>query len=147
MHASKTEKDFPMPLFKPGSEYKRSELHDQFGGSRQSGISPSRRQPIVMLFTSDSGEQHGYHDGWVAPDRYEYCGEGQRGDMVLARGNKAIHSHASDNRELHLFERTRKGYVQYVGSFEYASHDWRRELDSAGLSRSALIFTLRPVRP
>ena len=45
-----------------GKEYKRSELHDTFGGSRQSGISPSAKTGIIFIFSAASGEQYGYYD-------------------------------------------------------------------------------------
>ena len=56
--------DWPL---EPGQVIKRSNLHDQFGGSRQSGISPCRVSPNVLIFTDQaSGSPHGYvFDGWV----------------------------------------------------------------------------------
>jgi len=48
-----------IPTFTQGQLYKRSSIHDQFGGSRQSGIAPFRRVPAIFVFTGESGEQHG----------------------------------------------------------------------------------------
>jgi hypothetical protein len=46
--------------FAPGDTIERTELHCQFGGSRQSGISPSCRSLNVFFFSDkSSGEQHG----------------------------------------------------------------------------------------
>lgn len=50
--------------FTPDSSYKRSSLHDQFGGNRQSGISPSAINPFIFIFSGKSGAQYGYRDGW-----------------------------------------------------------------------------------
>jgi 5-methylcytosine-specific restriction protein A len=51
-------------MFQIGERYSRTELHEQFGGGRQSGISPSGSHPIVFLFSGKSGEDYGYEDGW-----------------------------------------------------------------------------------
>ena len=64
-------------------------LHDRFGGQRQGGISTPAQSPIVLLFSSPRGADYGYQDGWTAEGLYLYTGEGQRGDMTLARGNGA----------------------------------------------------------
>ena len=53
-----------------GQEYKRKELHDQFGGGRQSGISPSAKTDIIFIFSGESGEQFGYEDGWQEDGLY-----------------------------------------------------------------------------
>ena len=44
--------------------YKRSVLHDEFGGNRQGGISNSKNHPVIFIFTGSSGELYGYEDGW-----------------------------------------------------------------------------------
>ena len=62
-----------------GAKIKRTELHQQFGGSRYSGISSSARTPNVFLFSDPaSGEQHGYFDRWT-DGAFHYSGEGQHG--------------------------------------------------------------------
>ena len=35
--------------------YKRKELHDEYGGNRQSGICPSSVQPIIFIFSGLAG--------------------------------------------------------------------------------------------
>jgi 5-methylcytosine-specific restriction protein A len=68
-------------MFVPGQIYRRRDLHHQFGGQQQGGISTPSRFPIILLFTGDSGARYGYHDGWQADGLFLYTGEGQRGDM------------------------------------------------------------------
>ena len=34
-------------------EYKRKELHDNFGGQRQGGISTPRNHPLIFIFTNN----------------------------------------------------------------------------------------------
>ena len=41
----------PSWTLKPGDTIKRKALHDSLGGSRQSGICPSRESPNVFVFT------------------------------------------------------------------------------------------------
>jgi hypothetical protein len=108
--------------YRVGQVIKRSTLHDRFGGSRQSGISPCRMSPNVLFFTSQaSGSPRGHvFDGWVddgGAKVFLYTGEGQRGDQQLLRGNAAILNHRQEGRALRLFERAGGSNVRYVGRF------------------------------
>jgi 5-methylcytosine-specific restriction protein A len=48
-------------LFHVGQLYSRGkDIHDRFGGSRQSGISPRASHPLIFLFTGDTGDRYGY---------------------------------------------------------------------------------------
>jgi EVE domain len=101
----------------PGDRIRRTELHARYGGSGQSGISPSRMTPNILVFTDPrSGERHGYFDHWAPDDSFHYTGEGQRGDQSMTRGNLAILNHRVDGRALRVFQGA-KGTVQYVGQF------------------------------
>jgi hypothetical protein len=102
---------------RPGDRIRRTEVHARYGGSGQSGISPSRTTPNILVFTDPrSGERHGYFDTWAADDSFHYTGEGQRGDQTMTRGNLAILSHRADGRALRVFQGA-SGTVQYVGQF------------------------------
>jgi 5-methylcytosine-specific restriction protein A len=107
-----------------GKEYRRSELHDQYGGSRLGGISPSAKSPIALLLTGESGKQYGYQDDFREDGTSWYTGEGRVGDMKMTKGNLAIQNSEHDGRQLHLFEETRDTYVRYVGEFSYLSLIW-----------------------
>ncbi len=53
-------------MFERGKMYHRQrELHDRFGGNRQSGIAPCASHPYILLFSSPRGEDFGYRDGWA----------------------------------------------------------------------------------
>lgn len=133
-------------MFEQGREYKRSELHDRYGGSRQSGISTPSEHPFIFLFTSDSGELYGYQDGPRSDGTYEYTGQGQVGDMEFKLGNKAIRDHERNGKTLHLFKKSRKSYVRYVGEMRYTSHRFVENVpDRNGRSRRAIVFLLEPV--
>jgi tetratricopeptide (TPR) repeat protein len=60
----------------PAAIYRRSELHERFGGQKQPGISTPAEYPIVLIFTGYAGGQHGYEVGW-AEGVFCYFGEGQ----------------------------------------------------------------------
>lgn len=133
--------DFP---FKVGDEYhRRSDLHEQYGGSRQSGISSSRSHDVIFIFTGQSGEQHGYQDTYDPHSgMFLYTGEGQIGDMEFVRGNKAILDHSKNKKHLLLFEQTTRGYCRYLGEYVYVSHHWDERPDTEGNNRRAIIFEL-----
>ncbi len=126
-----------------GQEYRRSDLHNLYGGSRQGGISPSRSSPTVFLITSPAGEQHGYqYDGPQPDGTYWYTGEGQLGDMEFMRGNKAIRDAEANGKELHLFEETRSAHVRYLGPVQCVGHHYASAPDRSGTLRRVIVFEL-----
>ena len=130
-------------MFQRGKRYHRQrDLHDRFGGNRQSGIAACASYPYVFLFSSPRGEDFGYRDGWFGPHEYSYTGEGQSGDMEMARGNRAILEHEAAGRELHLFEKVGSGYYEYLGQFRYVGHEVRKGPDIDKQDRSQLVFRL-----
>lgn len=101
----------------PGELVRRMDVHAQYGGSGQGGISPSRESPNILIFTDPrSGQFHGYYDRWAEDGTFRYTGEGQRGRQEFVRGNRAIRDHAEQGRRLRLFDGS-KGNVRYVGEF------------------------------
>jgi hypothetical protein len=101
----------------PGTPIRRVDLHKRYGGSGQGGICPSAKTPNVLIFTDpSSGHQHGYYDEWSEDGTFRYTGEGQTGDQVFTKGNKAIRDHVQDVRRLRLFQGS-SGTVRYVGEF------------------------------
>lgn len=98
-------------MFEINKEYKRrSEIHDIYGGQQQGGISTPKNHPVIFIFifTSDAGEEFGYRDQYREDGIFEYTGEGQRGDMTMTAGNKAILDHQNKNKTLHVFETSRR---------------------------------------
>lgn len=101
----------------PGDQIKRTDLHAQYGGSGQNGITRSASTPNVLIFTDPaSGNQHGYFDEWGEDGFFYYSGEGQRGDQTLTGGNKAILEATGQTRSLRVFKGA-KGTVEYIGEF------------------------------
>jgi hypothetical protein len=133
----------------PGDKIKRTELHRQFGGSRQSGISPSAQSANVFFFSDlSSGEQHGYLDDWKSDGYFHYVGEGQRGDQRMTGGNRAILEASRNDRTLRGFDGS-GGDVTYRGQFELAADDPWYTTDApetqGGPIRSVIVFRLRPI--
>lgn len=135
------------PRFVVGKVYDRwPDINVPFGGSRQNGISPSRRTPAIFLFTGDTGEQFGYRDEFDADGVFSYTGEGQVGDMQVTKGNLSIANHARDGRALHVFKSLGKGKGQeYIGEFTYVNHSFQRGEDREGNDRQIIVFHLVPV--
>jgi hypothetical protein len=129
----------------PGQEIRRVELHEELGGRRQGGISPSSKTPNVFLFTDQAqGVLHGYiYDGQRKDGFFHYTGEGQRGDQRMVQGNRAIRDHHGEGRELHLFDAS-SGVATYVGQFEYVDHHTADAPETGeGEIRSVIVFRLR----
>lgn len=130
--------------FVKGETYKRSHLHDLWGGSRQSGISPSAKQRIVFIFTGSSGAQYGYVDHWEG-GIFKYVGEGQLGDMQMTSGNAAVLNHVTDGKDLLLFEEAdKRSYVKFVGQMACSGYEQRIGHDKDGNDREIIVFELIP---
>jgi 5-methylcytosine-specific restriction protein A len=135
-----------MARFEVGRRYRRRDLHAQFGGQQQGGISTPRDHPFIMLISGESGTAYGYHDGWEDDGPFRYFGEGQAGDMQFIRGNRAIRDHAADGRELHLFEDVKRGHLRYVDEMTCAGYTLVDDVaDINGNPRQAIAFRLLPV--
>lgn len=133
------------PAFVEGTVYRRSALHQQFGGQQQGGISTPSQYDMIMLFTGETGEQYGYSDGWSDDGVFLYTGEGQTGDMTFVRGNRAIRDHLEDEKDLHLFAYVSTGYVRYEGQMVATGYQFRRAPDQHGNDREVIVFELVPV--
>lgn len=133
--------------FKIGKRYKRqTDIHDVYGGSRRSGISPCAESPFVFIFSGSTGMAFGYEDGWQEAERtYLYSGEGQVGDMTFTRGNRAIRDHVADGKQLLLFHALGKGVVEFSGEFVCAGYDFGTGPDRDGTTRGTIRFHLAPV--
>jgi len=126
----------------PGGVYRRTDLHKQFGGQQQGGISTPSRFPVIFIFTGEQGTLYGYHDGFQENGIFFYTGEGQVGDMQMLRGNSAIRYHQESGKEIHLFEYVGRGTVQYLGQAYYVDHHTRVAPDRNNVPRQAIVFEL-----
>ena len=121
---------------------RRHDIHDRFGGSRQSGIVSAPKHNAIFIFTGDAGHQHGYRDHWDGPVFY-YTGEGQKGDMTFVRGNRAIRDHVSEGRSLLAFKSHGKASAyEYLGEFVCQTYERRLMPDREGAMRDGIIFHL-----
>jgi len=105
----------------PGRTIRRTKLHEDYGGRRQGGISPSRQSANVFLITAPEGERYGYiYDGQGEDGFFYYTGEGQQGDQRMTQGHRAIRDDEEEGRELHVFE-ANGTELQYKGRFRYVA--------------------------
>jgi 5-methylcytosine-specific restriction enzyme A len=128
--------------YTPGKEYKRTDIHEKYGGQRQGGISTPSGHPFILIFSGDGGESFGYQDGWDEEGRFYYTGEGQVGNMEFVRGNRAIRDHIQDGKTIHLFFYTRSAFVKYEGELECVDYETIKTHDREGDVRSAIRFIL-----
>ena len=129
-------------MFIIGETYRRRTMHDQYGGQEQGGISTPASQPVVWLFSGDTGEQYGYNDAWVDENTFRYYGEGQHGDMKFVRGNRAIRDHVKNAEQLHLFQRLGGGQVRFLGEMRLQKYDIKQGKDLNNQMRDVIVFTL-----
>lgn len=125
--------------------HRRDEIHKIYGGNAQSGIAPCSNYPFIFLFNTPSGKEASYQDGWVDQDTYYYTGQGQKGDMQFVLGNKAILNHQADGKELHLFKKINNGNYEYIGQFEYQTHEMLNGFDFDHQPRKIIRFTLKKI--
>lgn len=127
-----------------GEIYKRTELHDKYGGQRQGGISTPAKYPYIFLFTGGTGERYGYKDRWQG-NIFSYTGEGQKGNMEFVAGNRAIRDSEKNGEELHLFKYKKKGYVEYMVELIYTGYRIEQGSDVEKHLRELILFKLEPV--
>lgn len=134
-----------------GTEIKRTELHQIYGGAGWGGIEPSARSLNILLFTNPTkGKKFGYNfDRELEDGTFQYTGDGQEDDQdPNVGGNKAILEHRRTKRSLRLFEATKKEtIVRYVGEYELGTPEYEigRAPDRNEKERDVLIFNLVPV--
>jgi 5-methylcytosine-specific restriction protein A len=135
------------PDFVIGNHYVRRELHDQFKGNRQKGISSPSGEDFVFIFTGPSGEKYGYDDELREDGTLLYYGEGRVGPMEFTanNGNTKVRDHAERGLSLYVFEETATdGVMSYVGEYEYENHEWTEGDDQNNDTRDAIRFILKP---
>jgi 5-methylcytosine-specific restriction protein A len=129
--------------FIPELLYKRSGIHDQFGGNRQAGISSSAKFPYIFIFSGKTGTQYGYKDGWDNPNVFTYTGEGQIGDMRFTKGNLALRDHGINEQRVFLFEYESSGYVRFVSELEFYDYGYEDTHDKNQNIRVGIKFFLK----
>ncbi|NLN49579.1 MAG: HNH endonuclease [Clostridiales bacterium] len=133
-----------MRIFSESETYKRIDIHEKYGGQRQGGISTPALYPYIFIFTGGKGEIYGYRDSWQG-DLFLYTGEGQRGDMVLKGGNRAILESNKNNEQIFLFKYKSTGFVEYMGEMECIGYRTEIGYDIDMHKRKVIIFELKKI--
>jgi 5-methylcytosine-specific restriction enzyme A len=131
--------------FIPGKVYKRTDIHNKYGGSGWGGIAVSAKYPYIFIFSLQSGEQHGYKDQWENDDVFSYTSEGQIGDMQFIRGNLALRDHVKSGKRIFLFTEFKKAYVKFDAELEFVTYDFFQGQDREGHQRNAIKFFFKRV--
>jgi hypothetical protein len=132
-----------------GDTVQRRELHRAFGGQEQGGIVTPRSIPDIIAFTDmRSGAAFGYDtfEGLQPDGSYWYTGEGQQGDQVFERGNKALRDANRNGRPIRLFAKNGVN-ATYIGQFATGEPTYRVETiaDVNNNPRVGIIFNFVPV--
>lgn len=108
-----------------GKTYKRTDIHQSFGGSRYSGISPLKDGTKIFIFSNHVGESHGYQDGWEG-QYYSYTGAGQIGDQDIEsrKHNGHLLHHQESGTKVLLFEGTTSGYYTYAAELLLVDYEY-----------------------
>ena len=120
-------------------------IHDEYGGNRQGGISPSAKVPYIFIFSGKSGAQYGYRDGWDNHNIFSYTGEGQEGDMQFIKGNLALKEHLNRGKRVFLFEIEGGGLVKFSSELEFYDADYFETPDKNGSNRIGIRFFLKRI--
>lgn len=132
-------------MFANGQILRRKDIHDMYGGNRQSGICPSAKVPYIFIFTGSSGQKHGYKDEWLNEDVFSYSGEGQIGDMKFTKGNLALRNHLATGKRIFLFEYIATGTVKYISELGFLDCDYFETKDTSGNLRRGIKFFFKRV--
>ena len=134
----------PLPS---GAIFKRAQLHERFGGNRYSGIVPSAREPVVLLFHTEEPARQFYRDGFDEQGIYWYSGEGTEGDMTWNATNRAVRDHIERGADLLFFERVQRqgGLWRFSRAMCCIGHKIEHRPDSGGTERNAIVFGLLPL--
>ncbi|NIE93067.1 hypothetical protein F3J09_20155 [Bacillus sp. Ab-1751] len=128
-----------------GKEYIRRVIHNEWGGQRQGGISTPVNHPAIFIFTSKSGGEYGYEDGWKDDITFYYTGEGQVGDMQFIKGNKAIRDHTESGSDIYLFQYGCSGIVEFLGHMCCIGYHYSNSYDRNGDIRRTIVFELQVI--
>ncbi len=126
--------------FIPNKRYKRTDIQDEYGGTRQGGIAPCSKYPYIFIFSGKTGNQYGYADAWDNENVFSYSGEGQIGDMKFNRGNLALREHLNLGKRVFLFEYVASGIVEFKTELEFFEYGFFEAADREGKIRQAIRF-------
>lgn len=133
-----------------GNIYVRKEIHAEFGGSHQGGITPTKDSNKVFIWSNESGPHHGYQDGWSDDGKlYFYTGAGQNGDQDIEapRHNGRLLRHSENGDEVLLFlgQKGPGGLWKYECELSLIDYEFFQTKDVDNRNRKAVRFILQRV--
>ena len=77
--------------FKIGQGYnRRNDLHENYGGQHQSGISTPSNHPLIFLFSYPSGEDFGYKDRFDESEMMKLKNVSLMSDRIIIKHNEKV---------------------------------------------------------
>jgi len=133
-----------------GNIYVRKEIHAEFGGSQQGGITPTKDSKKVFIWSNESGPHHGYQDGWSGDGKvYYYTGAGQDGDQDIEapRHNGRLLRHTENGDEVLLFlgQKGPGGLWKYECELSLIDYEFFQTKDINNKNRKAVRFILERI--
>jgi len=126
-----------------GDVVTNQQIKNEFGGSSQGGMRPSRTTHSLVLITGTSGSV--YVDTWN-DGLLKYTGTGRLGDQKMAGANKVLAESTKSGIGVYLFTAEAKNKYKYGGEVKLVGKpSLGRQPDAADHMRSVYVFTLRPV--
>ncbi len=139
--------EFP---YLPGESFKRSDLHELFGGSFQQGMTSANEKSDFLIFHDEVNNQEFGYDIWQgfqADGSFHYTGQGIKGDQKMSRSNLALLRANDQMLPIHLIESS-KGLCTYIGRFALGEPPYFEKLApdiQGGNLRKVFVFNLIPL--
>lgn len=133
--------------FKINQKYnRRADIHQEFGGQQQGGISTPTKVRGIFIFTGHGALKVGYNDRFFDDGSLDLTGEGQLGDQKMQAGNLAILNHAINGKDLLVFYKPEsREKVEFRGLFACAGWHHEDQPDTTRAIRKAIVFKLMPI--
>ncbi|QDM56410.1 hypothetical protein PP515_gp63 [Gordonia phage Sidious] len=133
----------------PGERIRRAQVHAQFGGQTQGGISTSSTSSNIMIFADPvRSRDHGYDlfEGQQHDGTFHFTGQGQLGDMTLTGPNRRLLEAPANGDAIRLFLGA-PPWATYVGAYtlDDPPFRWEQMPDRTGAQRKGIVFHLAPV--
>ncbi|MFB8328059.1 P-loop NTPase fold protein [Bacillus wiedmannii] len=100
-----------------GKEYVRKEIHQNWGGRNDTGISVSKKYNYIFLFTPDNKKHWRYENDEEV--FYYSSHEDHSVEKRFTGGNKAVFNHEYTGKRIFLFESVKRGIVKFIDEMVY----------------------------
>ena len=124
------------------------EVENQFGikiAGFGRGINITESSVVLISSIDKEDGSFVYHDHWTENGDYIYSGEGQVGNQLYTKGNKAIAEAAKDGKTLYLFVKFSSTEYYFQGRVICEDVSYEDDKDKNGEMRKEYKFRLRKI--